>query len=477
MKRCADFIVSGIFAPVFIALFFAVSAAAREPVRIACVGDSITDGFGLANPSQDAWPALLGEMLGGGFDVRNFGSSGKTLQKSGDQSYWDERRFRQALDFNPDIVIIKLGTNDAKEANWRGPENFRADLDAMIAEFASLPSKPRIVLGLCAWVRRDSIGIARERVENGVIPVVRDAAKRGGLEILDFHSILKGRPELYCDDIHPNEAGALLMAESAYAFLTGGRQAPKVPKIRGKKSDFSGFSRFDFQFRFRNASLFVPKRPSPDGAWVWAFTAPGDGAAADYAGLLRRGFYILHTDVESWLGNPGSVNWGMEVVKYYSENLGLSKKPVLLGEGAGCFFALNFAAAHPENAGRVALVNPPAPIASWAAESASNMERLLREWHIDAGGVRGLEGLEIRNFALLGKAGVPVLALCSESWRGAASEAAGAYGDSGGFFLAAVAGSRRVLGPGAVSAVGGLSAVEKGGALFNFLSGVAWRGK
>ena len=74
-----------------------------------------------------SYPAQLQAWLGQEYQVRNFGVSGATLLKNGDRPYWKEPEFSQVLDFNPDIIIIKLGTNDSKPQNWKFAEEFEQD--------------------------------------------------------------------------------------------------------------------------------------------------------------------------------------------------------------------------------------------------------------------------------------------------------------------------------------------------------------
>ena len=104
---------------IFVALWAACllltlpAAVWAAPVKIACVGNSITFGYALRNPMQDSYPSVLQRMLGDGYDVRNYGVSARTMLRKGDRPYFREKAFRDALDFRPDIVIIKLGTNDS----------------------------------------------------------------------------------------------------------------------------------------------------------------------------------------------------------------------------------------------------------------------------------------------------------------------------------------------------------------------------
>lgn len=62
------------------------------PVRVVCVGNSITEGFG--NTCQEkAWPGQLNQLLGRGYTVLNCGVSGTTMFKNSDAPYWKTERF------------------------------------------------------------------------------------------------------------------------------------------------------------------------------------------------------------------------------------------------------------------------------------------------------------------------------------------------------------------------------------------------
>ena len=61
----------------------------EETIRVACVGNSITYGAGIENRVKDSYPAQLGRMLGDRWETRNFGVSGATMLKKGDNPYWN----------------------------------------------------------------------------------------------------------------------------------------------------------------------------------------------------------------------------------------------------------------------------------------------------------------------------------------------------------------------------------------------------
>ena len=193
----------------------------EQTIRVACVGDSITYGASIEDREKNNYPVVLGRSLGEKFEVRNFGVSGATLLKKGDFSYWDRPAFKAATQFNPHVVVIKLGTNDTKPQNWKYAADYAADYEAMIDHFAALPAKPKIWLCSPAPVYQTRWGISEKSVVEEVIPKVQVLAKRKGLPLIDLYAALSGKPEMFPDKIHPNAAGARVMAGSVEAAILG----------------------------------------------------------------------------------------------------------------------------------------------------------------------------------------------------------------------------------------------------------------
>ena len=198
----------------------ATFSPAESITRIACVGDSITFGATMKDRAQNCYPAVLGRLLGKEYTVRNYGVNGATLLKKGDRPYWKLKAFKDATVFGLNIVIIKLGTNDTKPQNWnQAGTEYEADLRALIAHFQKQPSKPAIYLCLLVPVSQDRWGINEKTVDEGVIPVFKKVAKEKKLPLIDLHKALTGKPEMFPDKIHPNAAGAKLMAQTIQATL------------------------------------------------------------------------------------------------------------------------------------------------------------------------------------------------------------------------------------------------------------------
>lgn len=189
----------------------------HDTIRVACVGNSITEGYGLKDKKTEAYPARLQELLGDRYYVQNFGLSGHTLMNGTDRPYMKDGkwfRFQKALASNPDIVTIKLGTNDSKTPyDSLLHADFMKDLNAMIDSFQTLPSKPYIYLCLPipangeVWTIRDSV------ISGEVIPRIRAVAQERNLPVIDLYKPMKPFMDLLPDKIHPNAAGAMLIAE------------------------------------------------------------------------------------------------------------------------------------------------------------------------------------------------------------------------------------------------------------------------
>jgi lysophospholipase L1-like esterase len=208
---------------------FCASASEKEPLRVACVGDSITAGVGASK--GNSYPDQLGRMLGDGYVVKNFGVSGSTLLNHGDKPYQKQGAFKEALEFEPNIVVIKLGTNDTKPQNWKLKDEFVADYKDLMSQFAELPSTPRIFICRPAPVPgKGNFGINEAGVLEQ-IPMLDKMAAEEKAVVVDIHGALKEHPEMLPDRVHPNTAGATVMAKTVFKALTGKEFTGEAPLV------------------------------------------------------------------------------------------------------------------------------------------------------------------------------------------------------------------------------------------------------
>ena len=201
-----------LFSSLLLILFDIDSKAQFKPIRVACIGNSITFGAGVT--SDLAYPVQLGKLLGTHYDVKNFGVSARTLLKKGDFPYWKELAFADAKDFQPQIVIIKLGTNDSKPQNWVYKNEFFADYLDLINEFRKGKVKPQIFVSLPCPVYQTAWGI-RDSVVRLIIPIIDSVRTMAKTDRIDFNTPMLGSANLFPDGVHPNAQGYTLMAQIA----------------------------------------------------------------------------------------------------------------------------------------------------------------------------------------------------------------------------------------------------------------------
>lgn len=189
----------------------------KEKIKVACVGDSITEGAG----SKIPWPKLLQQMLGDKWEVKNYGISARTMLKKGDFPYEKEKKYEDAQRLKADVVVIMLGTNDTKAQNWKHKDEFVADYKDMIANFNKNEPKPHIFACYPPIVPgAGNFGITEAGVLEQ-IPMIEALAKETGAGVIDIHGAFKGKEAMFPDRVHPNTDGATELAKAVYAKLTG----------------------------------------------------------------------------------------------------------------------------------------------------------------------------------------------------------------------------------------------------------------
>jgi len=192
-------------------------SSSEKVIRVACVGDSMTEGSGADEGMS--YPAQLQQLFGAGWLVGNFGRSGCTLLKRGDFPYWNESAYRNALGFGPDEVVIMLGTNDTKPQNWRYREEFLGDYLELAESFRALATRPRVHVCLpCPVIGEGNFDITAGNLL-AYLEMIRELAFRHSLGLVDLHSILVDKPAMIPDRVHPGTDGAGEMAGAVFAKL------------------------------------------------------------------------------------------------------------------------------------------------------------------------------------------------------------------------------------------------------------------
>jgi acyl-CoA thioesterase I len=195
----------------FLFLFLISLALAQDKIKVACVGNSITQGPGREHP--ESYPLQLQKILGDTYEVKNFGVSGRTLLKKGDYPYWDEPQFNEVKEYQPEILIIKLGTNDSKSQNWKYQDEFVQDYIELINTFKkSMPKKGEVYICIPVPVFKTNYGITENILVNEMRPMLLEIAKKTKSQIINLYEPLLGHSDLLPDGIHPNSEGLAIMA-------------------------------------------------------------------------------------------------------------------------------------------------------------------------------------------------------------------------------------------------------------------------
>lgn len=224
--------------PLVLAATFAAALAfgqaqTTRPIKWACIGNSITSGFN----GSTGYPALLANKLGPAFQVENDGVSGTTLLKKGDNSYWKNGKLASVFAFKPDIISIKLGTNDSKPQNWTYKAEFKKDLQSLIDTLGRITPKPQIWLVLPAPAFTNTYGISGPIIENEQIPLIRQVADSNGLNVIDAHTLLLKKGALFSDGVHPNAEGSDSIATALFRAFK--EKAIRVACIGNSITDYA----------------------------------------------------------------------------------------------------------------------------------------------------------------------------------------------------------------------------------------------
>ncbi len=172
----------------------------KAPIKIAAVGDSITEAnaFLEKNRFTYGYPAQLNNILDetygeGNYEVKNFGkgnssinpvsnSTDTTLVGATRSHYTQGSWYYEALDYNPDVVIIMIGHNDTDTAIFKTKEQYKDYYQQAIDAFRALPSHPQIVISGC---HTRSNSYRRDLLVNAVIPAQQELAAENNIIYID----------------------------------------------------------------------------------------------------------------------------------------------------------------------------------------------------------------------------------------------------------------------------------------------------
>jgi len=180
--------------------------------RIACLGDSIT------NMTQ--YPVDYQTLVGKNSVVENFGYNGATINFYSDRPYFFSDEYRSAQNFLPNIVIIMLGTNDARSNGNQQIDQIVGDYEHMISRIQNFGSSPKIFLVIPPPIYNNTLDLNATVLTQEVIPRIQQVANETGLPLIDVYTPMLDHPEYFPDGVHPNNEGAQIIANTIYYALT-----------------------------------------------------------------------------------------------------------------------------------------------------------------------------------------------------------------------------------------------------------------
>jgi acyl-CoA thioesterase-1 len=213
MARMKFFVVCIVVLVISSALVAVFSGAFKgRVIRVACIGDSITE--------LSTYPTDLEDLLGCPYYVREFGVTGATVLNTSFTPYIHQLKFQVAKEFQPAIVIIMLGTNDARADTYQSIDNFVADYEQVVRQVQELESNPKIFLVKPPPIFENELFLNNQNLLEGVIPRIEKVANDFGLPIIDTYTPLADHPEYFVDGVHPNYEGASIIASEIFKALT-----------------------------------------------------------------------------------------------------------------------------------------------------------------------------------------------------------------------------------------------------------------
>lgn len=202
------------------------SAASKrqKTIRVACIGNSITYGTGIADRTNDSYPSQLQRLLGSNYQVGNFGKPGATLLYHGHRPYVKQEEFKEAIAFKGDIAVMHLGINDTDPRNWPNyRDEFVKDYLSIMDSLRAANPKVRIILARMTPIadRHPRFVSGTKQLHGEIQTAIETVARVSGAELIDFYEPLYPYPYLLPDAIHPNPEGAGILAKTVYSGITG----------------------------------------------------------------------------------------------------------------------------------------------------------------------------------------------------------------------------------------------------------------
>jgi pimeloyl-ACP methyl ester carboxylesterase len=137
-----------------------------------------------------------------------------------------------------------------------------------------------------------------------------------------------------------------------------------TPQFPGKKTNWKGFVRYDFEFSGRACRIVCPDKPANGNPWIWNARFPDWHTDIDSI-LLTRGFFVTNINTDEFNGSPEGVRVWDEYFRYLTTTFRLENTVALEGISRGGLYVYNFAKKYPWRVSCIYAEAPVCDIKSW----------------------------------------------------------------------------------------------------------------
>ena len=193
----------------------------KEPLRIACCGDSITfgtcaaatviDGYSYAKENF-FYPTVMQKLYGTDAVVGNFGYPGSYVGTSYNK-YLNSSVYTSLIEFDPDVIVLALGTNNASLMP-SSKDSFISNYRTMLMDMHKRFPDAKIIMTTAIY-RFDKVERIQQ-LDEYIIPIQKQMADAFDYVYLyDAYTEYRpyGNTTYYKDKLHPNNLGYEKLAE------------------------------------------------------------------------------------------------------------------------------------------------------------------------------------------------------------------------------------------------------------------------
>lgn len=185
---------------------------------------------GLDDIRNESYPAMLGKLMGSSFEVKSFGRRGAGLWEGGAFPYTSTIEYFRAIDYDADVYVICLGTNDLVQTiDNKFIKAFKEDYEKLVQTIHERAVAYAIFLATIPPVPA-LFKPGEEEAVKKINRAIAAVAKETGSILIDLNKAFGDNADLFSDGVHPNPDGARLLAETVYMAFS--KTLPKKPRIQ-----------------------------------------------------------------------------------------------------------------------------------------------------------------------------------------------------------------------------------------------------